>query len=88
MKLELIVIGITAFLIINTYKDGKYTNIFTKYQKYYKMAFITFVGLCVYLYLKRSPQHAKEFFTNANGYIKYLPVDRNTTSMVAPYSGI
>ena len=37
MKLELIVIGITAFLIINTYKDGKYTNIFTKYQKYYKM---------------------------------------------------
>ena len=48
------------------------------------MIFIGFVGLCVYIYLKKSPQNSKEFFANANGYIKYLPVDRQTTSMLAP----
>ena len=48
------------------------------------MAFIAFAGLCVYIYLKKSPQNSREFFANANGYIKYLPVDRQTTSILAP----
>ena len=55
-----------------------------KYNKYYKIAIIAFVGLCVYLYLKRSPQHAKEFFSNAHGYVRYLPIDRQSASVVTP----
>ena len=43
-----------------------------------------FAGLCIYLYLKKTPQKSKEFFANANGYIKYLPIDRNTHSVITP----
>jgi len=84
MKLELFIGIIVIIFISNIYYEGKILAKIKSYSKYYKMAIIGFVGLCVYLYLKRSPQHAKEFFRNANGYIKYLPVDRETTSMLAP----
>jgi 5-methylcytosine-specific restriction endonuclease McrA len=84
MKLEIFIFGITLFFIANCYYDGKLVNKLKTYQKYYKIAFFGFVGLCVYLYIKRSPQNKKEFFSNVNGYIKYLPVDRQTTSLLAP----
>tara|TARA_B100001250_G_C19330517_1_gene584469 strand:+ start:10 stop:591 length:582 start_codon:yes stop_codon:yes gene_type:complete len=84
MKLELFIGIIVLIFVANIYFEGKILAKIKSYSKYYKMAIIGFVGLCVYFYLKRSPQHAKEFFANANGYIKYLPVDRQTTSMLAP----
>jgi 5-methylcytosine-specific restriction endonuclease McrA len=84
MKLELFIGIFVLIFIANIYYEGKILAKIKSYSKYYKMAIIAFVGLCVYLYLKRSPHNAKEFFNNANGYIKYLPVDRQTTSMLAP----
>ena len=33
MKLELFIFGITAFLIFNTYYDGKYLKVFHSWQK-------------------------------------------------------
>tara|TARA_B100000927_G_scaffold107074_1_gene86601 strand:- start:4502 stop:5083 length:582 start_codon:yes stop_codon:yes gene_type:complete len=84
MKLELFIGIIVLIFVANIYFEGKILAKIKSYSKYYKMAFIAFAGLCVYIYLKRSPQNSKEFFANANGYIKYLPVDRQTTSMLAP----
>ena len=84
MKLELFIGVIVLGFIANIYYDGKIISVLKTYQKYYKIAFIAFVGLCVYLYIKRTPQNAKEFFTNAHGYIKYLPIDRQTTSILSP----
>ena len=84
MKLEILILGITIFFVANTYYDGKLINKLKSYQKYYKIIMFSFIGLCIYLYLKKSPANYKEFFSNANGFIKYLPIDRNTTSFVAP----
>ena len=84
MKLELFILIITIIVIANTYYDGRLFNKLKSYQKYYKIILFAFIGLCVYLYLKKSPQNYKEFFSNANGYIKYLPIDRNTTSILTP----
>lgn len=84
MKLELFIGIFVLGFMANIYYEGKLLAQLKSYQKYYKMAIIAFVGLCVYLYIKRSPHNAKEFFNNAHGYIKYLPVDRQTTSMLAP----
>ena len=84
MKLELFIGAIVLLCGANIYYDGKIMNFLKSYQKHYKIAIIGFVGLCVYLYIKRSPQNAKEFFSNAHGYIKYLPIDRNTTSVMSP----
>ena len=62
MKLELF-IGICVLgFMANIYYEGKLLAQLKSYQKYYKMAIIAFVGLCVYLYIKRSPHNAKEFF--------------------------
>tara|TARA_B100000989_G_scaffold197324_1_gene149056 strand:+ start:1649 stop:2248 length:600 start_codon:yes stop_codon:yes gene_type:complete len=84
MKLELFVGTIVLLLGANIYYEGKIMNFLKSYHKHYKIAIIAFVGLCVYLYIKRSPQNAREFFSNAHGYIKYLPIDRNTTSVMSP----
>lgn len=84
MKLELFIGIIALMFIANIYYEGQILNKLKSFSKYYKMGIVAFVGLCVYLYIKRTPQNAREFFSNAAGYIKYLPIDRNTTSMLAP----
>ena len=84
MKLELFIGLIVLTFAANIYYEGKIIAKLKSYSKYYKIAIIAFVGLCVYFYIKRAPQNAKEFFSNAHGYIKYLPIDRQTTSILAP----
>ena len=84
MKLEIFILGITLFFIANTYLDGNLINKLKSYQKYYKIALFAFIGLCVYLFLKKSPNNCKDLLMNANGYIKYLPIDRNTQSFITP----
>ena len=84
MKLELIIFLITVFVLANTYFEGKLLNKLKQYQKYYKMALFAFIGLCVYLFIKKNPSNYKEIVTHANSYIKYLPIDRNTSSFITP----
>jgi hypothetical protein len=84
MKLELLILLITVLVLVNTYFEGKLLRKLKKYEKYYKMVFFAFVGLCIYLYIKKDPNNYKDFVTNSNGYIKYLPIDRNTASIITP----
>ena len=84
MKLELLIIAITGFVLLNTYFEGKLISKLKNYEKYYKMGLIAFVGLCVYLFIKKNPANYKDFVHNTNGYIKYLPIDRNTASLITP----
>ena len=53
MKFELVVFGLTAFFIANTYYDGKYIQIMKGWKKYYQMISIGFVGLSAYLFIKK-----------------------------------
>ena len=84
MKLELFIFFITVFVLANTYFEGKLINKLKQYEKYYKMALFAFIGLCVYLFIKKNPGNYKEFVSHANSYIKYLPIDRNTASFISP----
>ena len=84
MKLELLILLITALVLLNTYFEGKLISKLKRYEKYYKMGFFAFIGLCIYLYIKKDPRNYKDFVTNSNGYIKYLPIDRNTASIITP----
>ena len=34
MRIEILVFGITSFLLYNAYNDGKYTKILLAYKKY------------------------------------------------------
>ena len=84
MRLELFVFGVTAFLIYNSYHDGKYTKILLSYKKYYKMAFIAFVALCFYIMLKRNPSQTKNMLLYTNNMIKYMPIDKSSMDMISP----
>jgi HNH endonuclease len=84
MRLEIVIIFVTTFLIYNSYYDGKYTKLLLSYKKYYKMAFIIFVALCFYIMLKRNPAQGKNLLLYTNNLIKYMPIDRSSVDMLTP----
>lgn len=84
MRLEIFILGLTAFFVFNAYKDGKYTKMLMSFKKYYKMIFYTFLGIGIYYLLKRNPAKGRDMLLYANNYVKYLPIDRNSMDMLSP----
>jgi 5-methylcytosine-specific restriction endonuclease McrA len=84
MKLELLIIGVTVFFMANTYLDGKLVQYMKQWKKYYQIGLFAFVGLCVYLMLKKNPQQVHDLCRNANQYVKMMPIDRNTQNVLMP----
>ena len=84
MRLEIFILGLTAFFIYNAYTDGKYTKMLMSFKKYYKMIFYALLGIGIYYMLKRNPTKGKDLLLYANNYIKYLPIDRNSMDMLSP----
>ena len=84
MKIELLIIGITAFFIANTYYDGKYVVLLKSWKKYYQMAGIAFVGVSAYAYLKKFPSQSHSLVSHANGFIKHLPIDKEAGDLLTP----
>jgi len=84
MRIGLWVIFITIFFIINTYHDGKYTAYLLNGKKYYKMVMYGFIGLSIYMFLKKHPAESKNMFLHANSLIRHMPIDRNTKDMLSP----
>jgi hypothetical protein len=84
MRFELIIFVIAGFLIANIYTDGKYLKMLQSGKKYYQMAGVAFGALMLYLLLKYNPMRAKQIVSTTNDYIKYLPIDKNTSNMLSP----
>jgi len=84
MRIELIIFGVVAFLMANVYTDGKYWKLLETNKKYYKMAGIALGGLMLYVLFKKFPSKASDILRGSNEYIKYLPIDRETSSMLSP----
>ena len=85
MKFELLIFCITTFFIINIYHDGKYVKILKSWKKYYQMIGIGFIGLSLYLFMKKYPQYTINLFTHANSFIKYMPIDKDSADMISPF---
>jgi len=84
MRLEIFVLGLTAFFIYNAYKDGKYTKMLLSFKKYYKMIFYALLGIGIYLLLKRNPQQGRNMLLYANNYVKFMPIDKTSMDMLSP----
>ena len=84
MKLELFVVGATAFILYNMYNENKLIKVIMSYKKYYQMAFIVFLALCFYLMVKRKPDQAKNLLLYTNNMIKYMPIDKSAIDMITP----
>ena len=84
MKIELIIFGLTGFLIYNAYHDGKYTKLFVSWKKYIQIATIGLVGMSLYLMIKRNPLQTKNLLCYANNMVKYMPIDKSSVDMISP----
>jgi hypothetical protein len=84
MRLEILIFGIAGFLLYNAYYDGKYTKMLFAYKKYYKMIFIGFVAICLYVMIKRNPLQTKNMLLYTNNLIKYMPIDKTSMDIISP----
>ena len=84
MRLEILIFGITGFLLYNAYYDGKYTKMLLDYKKYYKMILIGFLAICFYIMIKRNPLQTKNMLLYTNNMIKYMPIDKSSMDMISP----
>ena len=84
MRFEIVVVIIAVFLMANIYTDGKYWKTLLSWKKYYQMAAIAIGAFVVYWLFRKNPAHAHRLITYSNEYLKYLPVDKNATSMLTP----
>lgn len=84
MRIEIIIFLISAFLILNIYSDGRFLRKALSYKKYYQMIGIAAGGLFIYYLIKKNPMKTKEILKSTNEYIKYLPIDRDTSDMLSP----
>jgi|TARA_B100000900_G_scaffold133287_1_gene112866 5-methylcytosine-specific restriction endonuclease McrA len=84
MRFEIIIFIIAAFIIANIHTDGKYTNMLLTWKKYYQMIGVAFAALMICILLRKNPLRAQEIVKASNEYIKYLPVDKNTSNMISP----
>jgi hypothetical protein len=84
MRLELFIILIAGFIILNIYTDGKYARMLLAGKKYYQMVGVAFGALMIYILFKRNPFRAQQIVGASNEYLKYLPIDKNTSNMISP----
>tara|TARA_Y100000748_G_C15491374_1_gene486605 strand:+ start:1086 stop:1640 length:555 start_codon:yes stop_codon:yes gene_type:complete len=84
MKMELYIIIITGFLIYNTYHDNKYLKQILSWKKYYTMAAWGFIGLSLYILMKRSPSRSRELMVHLNKFIQYMPIDKQAKHLFNP----
>jgi hypothetical protein len=84
MKFELFILGITGFFIANTYYDGKYVKLLLTWKKYYTMALWGFIGLSIYLFMKKHPNKTKDLFSHANKMVQYMPIDKDSKHLITP----
>lgn len=84
MRLEIFVLGLTAFFVYNAYTDGKYTKMMLSFKKYYKMIFYVLLGLGIYVLLKRNPTKGRNMLLCANNLVRFLPIDKNSMDMLSP----
>lgn len=84
MRIEILLFIIAGLWIANIYTDGKYLKMALTWKKYYHMAGIGLGAIFLWWVLKKNPNHAQNILMSSNEYLKYLPVDRNTASMISP----
>lgn len=85
MRVDLIVLIITGFLVFNAYHEGKYSKLFSINKKYIQMGTYAILGITLYLFIKRNPNASQNMFKHANDIIRYMPIDRDTADMITPF---
>ena len=84
MRIELILLFGAGFIMANIYTEGKYFKKLLEWEKYYQMIGVAAAALTIYWLIKKDPRKAKDIITTSNEYLKYLPIDQNSSRMISP----
>ena len=84
MRIELILLIGAGFIIANIYTEGKYYKKLLTWTKYYKMIGVALGALTIYWLIKKDPRKAKDIVLTSNEYLKYLPIDQNSSRLIYP----
>ena len=84
MRIEIIIILVTAFIMYNIYSEGKYSKWYLIYKKQIQMTIVGLIGLSLYLVVKRNPAHCKNILLDANNVVKYMPIDKSSMNIISP----
>jgi hypothetical protein len=84
MRIEIILVLITGFIVFNIYTDGIYLKRAIASKKYLQIGCVIIGSFFVYYLIKKNPMRTKDIIMTSNEYIKYLPVDKNTSDMISP----
>jgi 5-methylcytosine-specific restriction endonuclease McrA len=84
MKLELFLLALTYFIVGNIHNEGLYLKMIYDNKKYFHMAGVILGAIVIYWLLKKNPHKTSEIIKTSNEYIKYLPVDKDTSSILTP----
>ena len=84
MRFEIVIFLITIFVIANIHTDGKYVKLALSGKKYYQMFGVAFAGYMLCWLMRKSPEKAQSMLVASNEYLKYLPIDKSTSSLISP----
>jgi len=84
MRFEIILLIIVGGLLFHIHTDGKYLKQLVLYKKYAQMAGVVVAAFVLYILVRKNPKNAQNILMGSNEYLKYLPVDKNATSMLSP----
>lgn len=84
MRIELILLFGAGFIMANIYTEGKYYRKLLEWKKYYQMIGVALAALTLYWLIKKDPRKAKDIVTTSNEYLKYLPIDQNSSRIISP----
>lgn len=85
MKLELWIIIIVVFLVIDSLNHNKYSQQLLKLKKHSKTFIIIFLIFSVYIFIKKNPSESHKLAYYINGLIKYAPIDKSSKDLITPF---
>ena len=88
MRIELWIFFITIAILYDTYHNHIYSKKIFSYKKYIKIITIASVALCFYFFVKKHPSNTCDILNNVNNCIKYLPIDKTTSSIITSGSSL
>ena len=84
MRIEILLFLVTGAIIFHIYTDGAYTKRIIAAKKQLKIAGVVLGAFVLYYLIKYNPMKAKDLIMTSNDYIKYLPIDKNTSDFISP----
>lgn len=84
MRIEIILLIIVAAVCYHIYTDGKWIAPLMTYKKYFQIGGVVLAALVLYWMFKKDPARAHKLILSGNEYVKYLPIDPATSSVLTP----